>query len=133
MNNLLPRKIIEAAFRLYAVFHKAHKTRGIFSLALRVSTILQSEGLNGIRIRLSIFKHIAVSEYQKWIDLHERFDESSKAFVRLKIDSLKNPQVISVLMPTCDSNIVWLREAIESVRGQLTLPLKNVPLNYMKK
>ena len=112
-------RIIQLALRIALIFRNALKVNGIFPLILRGLTIFQSEGLSGIRIRLSTSKNIAGSEYQQWIELHESLDERSRAFIRLKIDSLMNPPILSVLMPTCDSNIIWLKEAIESVKHQL--------------
>lgn len=114
-----PRKMIELTLRAYSIFRKACKSRRVFPLILRTLIILKSEGLHGIRIRISGSENVVALEYQTWIDLNEGLDAGSKAFLRLKIDSLENPPLLSVLMPTCGSNIIWLKEAIESVRGQL--------------
>ena len=119
MVKLFHRRYVRSAARLFMIFCETQKSRGFLPLILRVLAIIQSEGLRGVYSRLSTPRNIQFSEYQKWIDLYERLDERSKAYVRLKIDSLANPPVISVLMPTYNSNINWLKEAIQSVRGQL--------------
>ena len=101
------------------LFHKVRNSGNFFELILRALNFLKREGLNGIRIRLSTYGNIAAPEYQRWIDSYEGLDSSSKAYIKLKIDELDSPPLISVLMPTFDSNIVWLKEAIASVKKQL--------------
>jgi len=111
--------LLGVARSLGRILYRAFKSGGIFLFSWRAIGILKREGLIGIRNRLSPPKYIAISEYQKWIDLYEKLDLQSKAHIRLKIDSMNNPPKISVLLPTCDSNIVWLQAAIESVRKQI--------------
>ena len=101
------------------IFKKVFHSKNLFYLLAKTLSILRSEGLNGIRIRLLPHANITVPEYQRWIALHEGLDLECRAFIRLKIDSLDGPPLLSVLLPTCDSNIVWLKEAIDSVQKQI--------------
>ena len=104
------------AFRL--IFQEARNSANFSKLFLRALGIIRREGLNGIRIRLAATQETAILEYQQWINLHENLDLGSEAFIKLKIDCLDCPPLISVLMPTCDPNIAWLKEAIHSVQKQ---------------
>ena len=54
-------------------------------------------------------------EYQNWISLHDKkFPNNS-----LKEKNLKNKPLISIVMPTYNSNIEWLKDAIQSVKNQI--------------
>ena len=103
----------------FIIFQKDHNSENFSKLFLRALGIIRREGLNGIRIRLAATQETAILEYQQWINLHEKLDLGSEAFIKLKIDCLDCPPLMSVLMPTCDSNIAWLKEAIDSVQNQL--------------
>jgi GT2 family glycosyltransferase len=101
------------------IFKKVRSPADFYKLTLKALGIIRNEGLNGICVRLFPPKNITVSEYQRWIDINEDLDLGSRAFIKLKINSLDTPPLLSVLMPTCESNIVWLKEAIDSVRNQI--------------
>ncbi|WP_158526011.1 glycosyltransferase [Polynucleobacter paneuropaeus] len=105
--------------KLGFILKKLRNSRNFSKLALRALEIMRAEGLNGIRIRLIGADEAPISGYQEWINLHEKLDLESKALIKLKIDCLNCPPLLSVLMPTCESNIAWLREAIDSVQKQL--------------
>jgi len=105
--------------KLGFIFKKVKNSESLTKLALKIFGIIRREGLNGIRIRLIGAIETPISGYQEWINVHEKLDLESKALIKLKIDCLNCPPLLSVLMPTCESNIAWLREAIDSVQKQL--------------
>jgi GT2 family glycosyltransferase len=61
-------------------------------------------------------KKINDIDYHAWILESENCDEDD---LKRHLGSLAIKPLISVIMPTYNSNIVWLKEAIESVRAQI--------------
>ena len=61
----------------------------------------------------------APDEYRQWIQRHDTLDDVARGVIRDRIASLEDPPLISVVMPTYNTNAEWLAEAIESVQNQL--------------
>lgn len=59
---------------------------------------------------------ISVADYQKWISEVEGLDVEK---LKNSVGKFKNFPLISIVMPTYNSNIKWLGEVIESVRNQV--------------
>ena len=57
--------------------------------------------------------------YQTWLKKHTLLTENEVEKMKNAIGNFAVTPKISVLMPTYNSNIVWLKEAIESVRNQI--------------
>lgn len=143
MNGLCVRRII-LSFRIkltsltnllirFKGFIYALKANGgfrrLFNKAIRV---IQRDGITGIKIQTSEFlerindpekyakKHLVDrNDYVKWI---EKFD----CLTHDDLNQLKNNMAeflcqpkISIIMPTYNSNIKWLSEAIQSVQNQI--------------
>lgn len=60
-----------------------------------------------------------LERYRRWIALRERFDRHAAAALREAVAALPERPLISVLMPTYESDPALLRAAIESVREQI--------------
>lgn len=58
-------------------------------------------------------------DYQEWIRRYDTLDDVCRSALRAKSKHFRVRPLISVVMPTYNSRIEWLREAIESVRDQL--------------
>lgn len=111
--------VFKVAQGIIFILDKARNSGGLSPLLMRALVILKTEGFNGIRARIPTTRNYGAAEYQQWIDLHEKVDLGSKAYIRLKIDSLKKLPLLSILMPTYESNVDWLTKAIDSVKNQL--------------
>jgi glycosyltransferase involved in cell wall biosynthesis/LmbE family N-acetylglucosaminyl deacetylase len=57
--------------------------------------------------------------YQQWITHYDTVTQQMRAQMRLRIDSFQHHPLISVIMPTYNSNPEWLTQAIESIRKQI--------------
>jgi GT2 family glycosyltransferase len=57
--------------------------------------------------------------YLVWIDTYEKLDDASRDRLRYQISNLVDPPLISVIFPIYNTPMHFLREAIDSVRGQI--------------
>jgi len=87
-------------------------------LAPKALRLWKRAGLAGIRWRLRLFWH-QTHGYDLWLLSHDRLDDASRRTVLANIDGMANRPLISILMPTHNTPELWLRRAIDSVRGQL--------------
>ena len=58
-------------------------------------------------------------DYASWIEMFDALSESDIAAIESEIESFSRKPLISVLLPTYNTDARWLTEAIESVRAQL--------------
>jgi glycosyltransferase involved in cell wall biosynthesis len=59
------------------------------------------------------------SDYANWVRTHDTLSPEGRAGISECVGKMQGAPLISVLMPTYNPDPVWLRAAIESVRGQL--------------
>jgi glycosyltransferase involved in cell wall biosynthesis len=64
-------------------------------------------------------KESASSKYAHWVEAYDSLTETDRATIRRRIATIEEHPRISVIMPTFNASDTFLREAIESVRGQL--------------
>ncbi len=57
--------------------------------------------------------------YSDWIDKYDRLDERGRHELRSRVAEITDPPLISVVMPVYEPSEEHLREAIESVVGQI--------------
>jgi len=62
---------------------------------------------------------LAPDDYHEWIKTHDTLDDAVRSSIRNSIAALKDPPLISVVMPTYNTKAAWLEGAIESVQNQL--------------
>jgi glycosyltransferase involved in cell wall biosynthesis len=58
-------------------------------------------------------------EYAEWIKVRDTLTDMGRDEIRVEIKGMQRPPLFSILMPVYNSNLSWLREAIDSVRSQL--------------
>lgn len=64
--------------------------------------------------------NIEVSDdYNRWLKAYDNFDEHDQKLAKKQIRKFKSQPLISIVMPTYNSNIAWLKTAIESVQNQI--------------
>jgi O-antigen biosynthesis protein len=75
-------------------------------------------GLSGLKDSFRRFINLGMT-YERWISLHDTLGSEDKKAIRRHISMMSEHPVISVLMPACETNEIWLRRSIESVRRQI--------------
>lgn len=116
-----PTKIARFLRRvLYLVAMVWHYTRQrVFGRFIRqVLAVWRREGFPGLW-RVALEFHTGHASYDEWVLQSDALTEHDRAAIRAHVAELRNPPLISVLMPVFNTPEVWLRHAIESVRAQL--------------
>ncbi|MDF3013437.1 MAG: gt2E, partial [Cellvibrio sp.] len=98
------------------------KIEGGYSIAFkRLMATYKSEGYLGLKqFVVRTFRTFETNNsvsYAAWIDLNE-LNSSDFEKARTELAQLPNQPLISIVMPTYNSNLKWLNEAIESIRIQ---------------
>jgi GT2 family glycosyltransferase/glycosyltransferase involved in cell wall biosynthesis len=91
---------------------------GIFHGSIKLCEIIlrkMRSKINGISFELDE-KRISTEDYQRWIREVEKTDFVA---LREKANELPQKPLISIVIPTYNSNVIWLREVIESIRSQI--------------
>ena len=68
---------------------------------------------------LSLPEHLPPGTYQTWIETFDTLDDEATGNIRSELAALRQRPKISVIMPVYNPPPEMLRDAIESVRGQL--------------
>lgn len=114
--------------KLYEIYRKFREltvhyggTKPVFH---KIWSILRKEGLSGLSNRfLRIFSShnnkIHSTPYQEWIEKFDYMNDELRNKMRNRTENFAYQPCISIIMPTYNSNIDWLTEAIESVRKQI--------------
>jgi len=94
---------------------------GIPGVCERIATSYQSYGLEGIwnSGTLLIRNALGRRSYAAWVRKYDTLGPRERSDYRAKVQALVNRPLISVLMPVYQPRMDWLREAVESVRGQI--------------
>lgn len=101
---------------------------GVSNAIAHYYAILCKEGIDGVMRRvMRRARRILASEqfenspeaYARWIERHDTIDDAKRAMLRGKVSALARQPLISIVVPTYNSDIALLREMIESVRAQL--------------
>lgn len=112
---------------VHTVRRQAEVRGGILSALGHYCTIIRREGLHGVAGRLSRLNEgggfadapPSNRRYQAWIEHYDSLDDASRAELRSRAEALPKKPLISVLVPTYNSDEKLLREMIASVRAQL--------------
>lgn len=84
----------------------------------RAWRMFKKSGWPGIRWELG--RRIGgYNDYSKWVRRYDTLTPELREKIAQRVAAMKDRPLISVLMPTYNPNPAWLREAIESVRGQI--------------
>lgn len=93
---------------------------GINGFLSKILQLYRKHGLAGLyRTSLRVFRSSGLDKtnYSKWLSLYDNKNELASA--QSLIQEMADMPLISVIMPTYKSNIQWLKEAIDSVIGQI--------------
>ncbi|WP_288191383.1 glycosyltransferase family 2 protein [uncultured Phyllobacterium sp.] len=87
--------------------------------------IIQREGVLGLLQRIKAADStnpkggMFGNDYSEWLDRYAMLDRVESEDVNAHLKRSKNTPLISIVMPVYNPNLVWLDEAIQSVRDQL--------------
>ncbi|SHO57573.1 Hyaluronan synthase [Vibrio quintilis] len=93
-----------------------HKHGGVISLVKKVVRVLRQQGMSGLRYKATTEP---VIDYGQWLARYGSLSDEQITEMNKRVDSLANRPLISVLMPVYNPPVDYLKEAIESVRGQV--------------
>ena len=101
--------------------------KGVGNVVLKSLRVIKNEGLSGLKNRvLTIYAQTIPGplvknsdDYQAWIEKYDQICENSRVSMADTILRMESKPLISIVMPTYNSNPKWLVEAIESVRKQI--------------
>lgn len=108
-----------------------HKGGGVRGMLGRVALIYRRHGWSGLKTSLGLLVRgegparmadagtLNRSDYAQWLQRYGQLTAEDRAAMARRIAKMSAPPVISVLMPVYSDNTAMLREAIESVRGQI--------------
>lgn len=114
----------QASRSFQSVVRHVRMRGGVSNAIAHYYVILRKEGIDGVMRRA---RRILASEqfenspeaYARWIERHDTIDDAKRAMLRGKVSALAKQPLISIVVPTYNSDIALLREMIESVRAQL--------------
>ena len=100
------------------------KTGGIYAVLKKAGGIIQREGWGSVKKHIlhsySVYdKPDTEQNYRNWIDQYDTLTADSRLYLAEKCKKFEHQPVISVVMPVCNANSIWLAEAIDSVRHQI--------------
>ncbi len=94
------------------------KTPGVGGRLQRAWRMFRKAGWRGIQWELGR-RVTGFNDYARWVRDHDTLTPASRDRLAQRVDAMADRPLISVLMPSYNPNPVWLREAVESVRGQI--------------
>lgn len=94
------------------------RQRPLGRLATKAFRLWRAAGTAGLCWRWRLLR-AQTHGYARWLRLQSAREAAERVALAADIAVLQAPPLISVLMPVCDSPEPWLRQAINSVRGQL--------------
>jgi len=93
------------------------------------SYIISPHGPRGAWIRYPRIHYILKGEYpeknndgimyDQWIELYSKLNDAKELKIKESIQGFSEKPKISIILPVYNPNIIWLKEAIDSVRFQL--------------
>ena len=126
-----PLRMIKKYWCMLAQFflHAGGVTKSVF----KIYGILKREGYQGIKRRLfsvqllmnqpaiiiSDGQSVDRNNYAEWIRLYDTMTDETRRKLAKRIERFEHKPLISIVMPTYNSNPEWLMEAIESIRMQI--------------
>jgi GT2 family glycosyltransferase len=97
---------------------------GLWNTLAHDYAIVRKEGLHGItrranRILASSTFESSPQAYARWIEQFDQFDDAKRATLCNAIDALPRRPLISIIVPTYNTDISLLQQMIDSVRAQI--------------
>lgn len=109
------RRVIGGIVKIFLVYLRQKNRTRLIRLAWQV---LVTQGWRELGQQLLQFAHVHVT-YDRWIALHGTLHAADRQAIRSHIASFVTRPSFSILMPTYNTPVPWLRRAIESVRQQI--------------
>jgi O-antigen biosynthesis protein len=123
--NLLKNKLKQCRNLTKSYYHFLQSEGGMVTIAQKTITSCRRDGIKGLarNVRKSIARMnvgtFERNDYAKWVRLFDTIDNSKRNKIRTAITQMKNPPLISVIMPTYNVKPKLLTEAIRSIQNQL--------------
>lgn len=121
MNNTHPVRII---FQAPSKF--IFKLKRIFCLLRGALIILFRDGIDAFIARaklkfskVELYQRLVKPGYDDWIREYDQWTERDFVQFQLEIEQQQYKPIFSILMPVYNTDQIWLRKAIESVRSQI--------------
>ncbi|MGK2926700.1 MAG: glycosyltransferase [Lysobacterales bacterium] len=116
-----PHSLLGRAGGMFAAFRHSIRFEGGLLPSMRsLYTVLQGEGLAGVQNRVSLVASRSDrNNYVEWVRRFDTLSEADRDKLRASVAACAEQPLISVLMPTYNTDVRWLREAVDSVRRQL--------------
>lgn len=105
-----------------------HELGGLHIFMVKIIKVLFQDGAKGLifktkyiikQSKLTSSISINTKEYHRWIELFDSLNEEKRRRFSEMQATFKTRPLISVIMPTFNSNPKWLKKAIESLRNQI--------------
>lgn len=112
----------EAAMRLaFRVLRRSvRRPRDVITVARKAWRLFRSSGTSILRaLPLAAINIPEASSYNHWIANYDRLTAADRDAIRRRISSFATEPKFSVLMPVYNTDLRWLRAAIDSVRAQI--------------
>lgn len=90
------------------------RERGFGTLIVKAYRLLRREGLTAVRRRLAMIR----ANYQEWVKAYDTLTDADRRQMREHVSRFVHKPLISILMPTFNSDPYWLALAVASVRRQ---------------
>lgn len=105
------------------IINTVHHFGGIVKVSKKIGRIFKKEGVEGIKKRVVTKREFLNNnervDYSRWIQQYDILTNRQRDLMAARIMGMSSKPLISILMPVFNSNIKWLRQAIESVQQQL--------------
>ena len=97
------------------------KQENFLSLLKKVKSLIINNGLSGLNNKLTetYLKQTGQRDYQAWIDRYDTLTEDKKFKLLDDLKQVINKPLISIIMPVYNPNLGWLKEAVDSILGQI--------------
>lgn len=95
------------------------KNYGIRKVCKKALMVLKTQGVSGLSYYLNRSVTYELPDYQRWIAENDTLSDKDRNTIRQHIKYFAAKPLISIVMPVYNVEIIWLREAIDSVLRQL--------------
>ena len=116
-----PQSLMSRAGGIFAAFRRSIRFEGGLLPSVRsLYAVFKGEGLTGVQNRVSLVASRSDrNNYVEWVRRFDTLSELDREKLGERAASFAERPLISVLMPTYNTEVGWLREAVDSVRRQL--------------
>ena len=116
-----PPPALNRAGQVLAAIRRSLRFEGGALSSLRaVCAVYRREGLSGVQGRVAlVLSQADRNNYGDWVKRFDTLTDTDRVRMRRQLARIAVQPLISIVMPTYNTNLRWLQEAIGSVRGQL--------------